>query len=288
MLTVDGTEREMYSSALIHIGADGRPVGFTGTLRDVELPSLADEKYLRTHSTVNEILQAQAITSVFQPIVALSSGAVVGAEALSRFASAPGLTPDVLFQRASDVGLGVELELLAARTALQSATELPQDIYVSVNLSPAALADDRLLHVLTTSSWPCSQLVVEITEHASVTDYAELARAVQALRHVGVRVAVDDAGAGYASFRHILQLRPDYIKLDRGLVDGLDRDPAKRALAGAFVAFGREVDAAIIAEGVETELEVRAARALGIQAAQGFYLARPSVADRMWGTTVGQ
>jgi PAS domain S-box-containing protein len=287
-LTRDGHEREMYSSALIHVGTDDQPIGFTGTLRDVEPTNDEDREYIRSHSSVNYILTTQALRTVFQPIVSLSSGAVVGAEALTRFTADPHLTPDVWFHRAADVGLGVELELLALHTALSSAGALPRHIYLSVNLSPQALAADGLVETLTRASWPCSQLVVEITEHVSVSDYADLLAQVQALRDLGIRIAVDDAGAGYASFRHILQLRPDYIKLDRGLVDGLDHDPAKRALAGAFVTFGREVDATIIAEGVENGLEVRAARALGMHAAQGYHLGRPAPADRVWGRSTGR
>lgn len=287
-LTRDGEEREMYSSALIHLDLHGNPIGFTGTLREVEHANEADEQYLRSHSSVNYILHTGALRTVFQPIVSLTTGAVIGAEALSRFTADPHLAPDVWFQRAHDVGLGVELEFLALRTALASAANLPKHIYVSVNLSPQALAADELIPTLRQSAWPCTQLVVEVTEHVSVSDYAGLLDRVAQLRLLGVRIAVDDAGAGYASFRHILKLRPDYIKLDRGLVDGLDHDPAKRALAGAFVTFGREVDATIIAEGVETGHEVRAARALGMQAAQGYHLARPAAADRGWGAAIGR
>jgi PAS domain S-box-containing protein len=288
MLTRDGREKEMYSSALIHVSDDGKPVGFTGTLRELTLEAEAVEEYTRLHQSVQAILDNRALRPVYQPIVSLTSGAIIGAEALTRFTADPPLAPDVWFQRASDVGLGTDLELLALSTALESAVHLPKHIYLSVNLSPQALSDERAIRVLEQSSWPCHQLVVEITEHVSVSDYAALAEIVAQLRDLGVRIAVDDAGAGYASFRHILQLRPDYIKLDRALVDGLDHDPAKRALAGAFVAFGKEVDATIIAEGVETGHEVRAARALGMHAAQGFHLSRPAPADRMWGTAIGR
>lgn len=234
-------------------------------------------------ASVQDLISAGKLYSLYQPIVSLTDGAVIGAEALTRFTTDPVVTPDVWFGRATEVGLGVDLELLALSSALASADPLPNHIYLSINLSPDALADERTVALLQRGSWPCSQVVVEITEHVSVSDYATLAHAAATLRGLGVRIAVDDAGAGYASFRHILQLRPDYIKLDRALVDGLDHDAAKRALAGAFVAFGEELDALIVAEGVETAAELSAARSLGVHAAQGFHTGRPARPSRDWG-----
>jgi EAL domain-containing protein (putative c-di-GMP-specific phosphodiesterase class I) len=104
------------------------------------------------------------------------------------------------------------------------------------------------------------------------------------LRQRGVRLAVDDAGAGYACFQHILKLRPDFIKLDRGLVAGLDTDPAQRSLAAAVAMFAHQIGAAIIAEGIETRSELAAACALGLSCAQGYLIARPTPAVPSWGT----
>ncbi|HEX3005288.1 MAG TPA: EAL domain-containing protein, partial [Angustibacter sp.] len=214
----------------------------------------------------------------------VGSGDVVGVEALARFAAEPLQAPDQWFRDAADAGLGTELELLAVEKALHGAQYLPPGLYVSVNVSPQTLLSGRLPRLLDESLWPTSRLVLEITEHVSVDDYAELLPFVDELRPLGARVAVDDAGAGYASFRHILRLRPDYIKLDRTLVDGLDHDPAKRALAGAFVTFGHEVGATVVAEGIESEQELRAAGALGIQSAQGYHLGRPAPVDQLRAT----
>ncbi len=233
-------------------------------------------------ASVHAIITGRRLRTLYQPIVSMVDGTVIGAEALTRFTAEPAATPDVWFARAAEVGLGIDLELLALSTALESAQHLPAHIYLSINLSPDALADSRTPAALQEGIWPCEQLVVEITEHVSVTDYATLADAVTTLRRLGIRIAIDDAGAGYASFRHILKLRPDYIKLDRALVDGIDHDAAKRALAGAFVAFGEELDAFIVAEGVETAAELAAARALGVHAAQGFHTGRPAPAGDGW------
>lgn len=277
----DGQERDFYSSALLHVRPDGAPIGFTGTLRaaDADPADVAARQRLRAQ--VADALEQQALHAVYQPIVSVTSGHVVGVEALARFTAEPAQPPDRWFTDAAAVGLGTDLELLAVELALRGAQYLPPGLYVSVNVSPQTLLSGRLPQLLDESLWPTSRLVLEITEHESVDDYTELLPFVDAVRARGARVAVDDAGAGYASFRHILRLRPDYIKLDRTLVDGLDHDPAKRALAGAFVTFGQEVGATVVAEGIETEQELQAARALGIQSAQGYHLGRPAPVDHL-------
>jgi EAL domain-containing protein (putative c-di-GMP-specific phosphodiesterase class I) len=283
MLSRDGREIQMCATAWIQLSADGSPTGFTGTLREVEPQPRPEHEAELLRASVQAILRDRTLHSLYQPILSTSDLTVIGAEALTRFATEPSATPDVWFARATAVGLGIELELLALSTALRSADQLPSHIYLSINLSPDALADPRTAALLEHSSWPPHQLVVEITEHVSVADYATLAEAVTTLRRLGVRIAVDDAGAGYASFRHILKLHPDYIKLDRALIHGLDQDPAKRALAGAFVAFGEELNALIVAEGVETAAELSAAKALGVHAAQGFHTGRPAPPGDAWG-----
>ncbi|WP_460460988.1 sensor domain-containing phosphodiesterase [Angustibacter peucedani] len=282
--TKSGDEIELSTSALLHLGADGSPVGFSGILHAVD--DLSGRHEVRAvRDQVRSIVEDEALTIVFQPIASAATGVVLGAEALSRFAAEPTMTPDRWFAAAADIGLGTDLELVAVRAALHAARDLPPGLYVSVNVSPSTLVDDRLLEVLAASRWPLARLVVEITEHVSVSDYGRLATAIEALRSRGVRLAVDDAGAGYASFRHILHLRPDHIKLDRTLVDGIHDNPAKRALAGSVVAFGQEVGATVVAEGIETADELRASRALGIQAAQGYFIGRPAPAGRTWGPT---
>lgn len=283
-VTRDGQERELYSSALLHVGPDGEPIGFTGTLRAIDADVAALAAWQRTHARVTAAIEQQALHAVYQPIVSVTSGEVVGVEALARFTAEPVQAPDRWFREAATVGLGTALELLAVEKALDGAQHLPPGLYVSVNVSPQTLLSGRLPRLLDESLWPTSRLVLEITEHVSVDDYAELLPFVDEVRARGARVAVDDAGAGYASFRHILRLRPDYIKLDRTLVDGLDVDPAKRALAGAFVTFGHEVGATVVAEGIETEQELRAAAALGIQSAQGYHLGRPAPVDQLAGS----
>lgn len=236
----------------------------------------------RVREEVQALLEERSLGIAFQPILSVESGRLVGAEALARFPHHPHPTPDVWFSRAAEVGLGVELELLAVEQALAAAAALPPDIHVALNVSPTTLGHPDLLTVVSSGPVALERLVLEVTEHAGVTDYEDLRDPVARLRAAGVRLAVDDAGAGYASFRHILRLAPEVIKLDRSLVAGIDHDPARRALAAAVVMFGLEMDATIIAEGLETVEELRAAQAIGIDWAQGFLFGRPNEDWSTW------
>lgn len=121
-----------------------------------------------------------------------------------------------------------------------------------------------------------SRMVVEITEHEAIEDYTVLAATLEGLREHGVRVAIDDAGAGFASLRHTLLLRPDIVKVDTSLTRNIDGDRAKRALTSALVSFGEEMGIAIVAEGIETREELETLVALGVPFGQGFYLAKPA------------
>jgi EAL domain-containing protein (putative c-di-GMP-specific phosphodiesterase class I) len=229
---------------------------------------------------IQSVITRSDLRVVFQPIISTDTGRLVGAEALARFdavnpADLPD-PPDAVFAEAATVGLGVELELLAVRTALVAAAALPEDLYVSINVSPGALLSPLLTDCLLATRLPLDRIVLEITEHVSVPDYDVLAARAEELRLLGVRLAVDDAGAGFASFRHILKLCPEYIKLDRTLIENISEDPARRALAAAMVLFAFEMGSAVVAEGVETLAELRTAQTLGIDAAQGFLLGRPT------------
>ena len=144
---------------------------------------------------------------------------------------------------------------------------------LSVNVSAAAVCDRRMAGIL--EGVPGHRIVLEITEHVRVADYERLHRALDRLRVNGFRVAVDDAGAGFAGLQHILRLRPDIIKLDLSLTQGIDVDPIRRALGLSLVGFARDIGAALIAEGIETAAELDVLRGLGVRWGQGYYLARP-------------
>lgn len=217
---------------------------------------------------------AHSLVVHFQPIVSLVDGRVVEVEALSRFSLEPSARPDAWFREAHALGMGVELELHALGRALDALPSFPSNWSVALNLSPTTMADESLAAFL--APWPAERLCLELTEHEQVHDYERLRRVVQPLRDRGVRLGVDDAGAGFSSMHHILELRPDFVKLDRSITAGIDRDPAKRALAGALVSFAREIGAKVIAEGVETESEAGEVIRLGADFAQGYFFDRPS------------
>jgi len=217
---------------------------------------------------------SSAPTIVYQPIVETSTGGLVGAEALSRFASEPYRTPDVWFAEANEVGRGEELELRAIRRSIDGLAQIPSG-YLSLNISANTFMAPAFAELISDCSSFSDRLVFEITEHESIERYDLLVGVVDLLKSLGVRIAVDDAGAGYASFAHILELRPDVIKLDRSVISGLHEDPVRRALVAAMADFAVDIGASVVAEGVELIEELRTLRAIGISHAQGDLLGRP-------------
>lgn len=223
---------------------------------------------------IDDVIAQGRLRMVYQPIYRLGEDwSLCGVECLSRFCTEPARRPDQWFQEASAAGLGPVLELAAMRLALGELATLPGDFHVAVNCSPETALAPELAEVL--ARLPPQRLVLEITEHAHVEDYEALRRALAGLRARGMRLAIDDAGAGYASLRHILSLQPDLIKLDISLIRSINHDPMRHALASALVEFARRTGSAIIAEGVETAGELGALHALGVQRAQGYFMSMP-------------
>lgn len=211
---------------------------------------------------------------VFQPVVDLVRGTVVGYEALSRFTGPPRQSPDRWFAAAAALGLGPALQARALAAALHARPRLPANSFLTLNVDPNLLTSPLVAAVLQEAGH-LGGLVLELTEHSVVEDYTELDAAVHAVRSAGAMVAVDDAGAGYASLSHIVALRPDIVKLDRSLVAHVDRDEAKRALVELLGAFAGRVDAWLLAEGVEREGEMEALLGMGVPLGQGFLLGMP-------------
>jgi EAL domain-containing protein (putative c-di-GMP-specific phosphodiesterase class I)/DNA-binding NarL/FixJ family response regulator len=220
-----------------------------------------------------KVVRSEGLSMALQPIVNLDTCLVEGVEALARFTLHPDWGPREWFDEAEAVGLRVELEHAALDKAVAEVDRLPASWFLSVNLSPDAVISDSAMGRLEDAD--VDRLVVEVTEHAQVSDYALLLRALADFRSRGGRLAIDDAGAGFASLRHVLVLLPDVIKLDMSLTQGIDNDRRRRARATALVSFASETDATIIAEGIETPGELDTLRALGVPYGQGFYLARP-------------
>ncbi|MGZ8692231.1 MAG: EAL domain-containing protein [Gaiellaceae bacterium] len=240
-----------------------------------------EEDLLKAQSErIRDVLDNGRLSMVFQPIVDLEAEVVVGFEALARFPFAPDRPTETWFTEAAAVGLRLELELAAVKAALEVLPEAPVGPYLSVNAMPDTLASDGLAELLAAA--PAERLVLEITEHAPVRDYEALNTAMQRMRGRGVRLAVDDAGSGFASLRHILQLAPDIIKIDIALTRNVYKDPARRALAAGLISFAAELGATIVAEGIQSRQELDALRELGVRYGQGFYLGRPGpIADVM-------
>jgi EAL domain-containing protein (putative c-di-GMP-specific phosphodiesterase class I)/AmiR/NasT family two-component response regulator len=229
--------------------------------------------YQGRRARIEGVLDGDTLRPVFQPIADLGMGTIVGVEALARFHVEPQQPPNEWFAEAAEVGLGVELELAAIDRALERLPELGAQQFLSVNTSPDTASSDALAARL--ESVPAERIVLELTEHTRFDDYTTLMPALDALRARGVRVAVDDAGTGYSGLQHILQLRPDILKLDLELTHGIDTDPARHALATALVGFAATIGAVLLAEGIETAEELAVLRSLGVAWGQGYHLARP-------------
>jgi EAL domain-containing protein (putative c-di-GMP-specific phosphodiesterase class I) len=236
-------------------------------MRLVEQEEAAEDGRHAFISRLDSLHDAGGPAMVYQPLFDLARLEPVGNEALSRFpAGTP--SPAEWFRGARDAGLGVELELAALSNAFAHLDDLAG--FLSVNVSPETACSPKFADL------PVHRVVIELTEHAPIEDYDTLNEALEPLRRDGLRVAIDDAGAGYASMRHILSVVPDFIKLDLSLVRGIDRDLPRQALAAALAAFAYTTDALVVAEGIETATELATLERLGIHYGQGYHLARPS------------
>ena len=245
--------------------------GYAGTLM-----GSASVEFGQRHATtkrIRNIMQDSAFTPVSQAFVEPRSGAIVGYEALTHFSD--GVRPDICFNEAHSVGLGSSLEAMCA-AALEAAKDLPPDIFICLNFSPEAIENGKAAEACSSTTRP---IVLEVTEHTAITDYEALTRAV--LTMPNVKLAVDDAGAGYTSLSHILQLRPDYVKLDISIVRNIDRDPARQAMAAGMCHFADTMGTVIIAEGIERQEEVEALLKIGEPLPnmkfliQGYFHSRP-------------
>jgi EAL domain-containing protein (putative c-di-GMP-specific phosphodiesterase class I) len=220
-------------------------------------------------------MEPDHMRSVYQPIWDLAQQRLVGFEALTRFQCGPAQSPEQWFMEAAQADLGTVMEIHAIECAVQALHHLPEGIYLAINASPRTVVSPELSQLL--AGLPLDRLVLEITEHEVVdaTMYTHIAHITRSLRDAGLRVAVDDAGAGYASFKHILHLAPDIIKLDVSMTRDIDRDLSRQALAAALVRFAESTHGRLVAEGVETDAELATLRQLGVGLAQGYALGKP-------------
>jgi EAL domain-containing protein (putative c-di-GMP-specific phosphodiesterase class I)/PAS domain-containing protein len=256
----------------------GVVVGYRGTRQLLTEAMLAERTATAAASRVSRMLQEHAFDIALQPVIDLTTGRVNGVEALARFRD--GRPPDVWFREAAESGLA--LDRMAFMAALDLLPSLPDGCRLSINASPELLTDDAFQQRLRAPDLAQERVVVEITEHVRIDSYADVADALAPLRELGVGLAVDDTGAGFASLTHVLQLHPDIIKIDRSLVCNVTSDPARRGIITALVLLALDLGASVTAEGVETPSELESVGTMGADHVQGYLLARPSTDPARW------
>ena len=268
---LDSIERVMGGGASLSAEVIGGIVQeLTSQLRREEIEQ---EQRDAARGEIERFMAGDGLSMVYQPIVDLRTREMVGVEALARFRSLPLRPPNEWFAEAVRHELGVPLELAAVRQAMRVLPGLPGDAYLSINCSHRAAVSRDLASLLALDA---PRIVLEITEHEAVEDYETLLEALEALRAQGVRVAIDDAGAGFASMRHTVRIAPDIVKLDISLTRDIDTDRARYALASALMSFAEELGMTMVAEGIETAEELETLLALGVPQGQGFFLADPT------------
>jgi EAL domain-containing protein (putative c-di-GMP-specific phosphodiesterase class I) len=259
--------------------SQGLEVELERARREEEVVNLDRRRREHEERRIARLIDGEGLNVALQAIVDLDSRRVVGAEALARFSDERGnrMPTEETLLDAHALGMGVELELAIIELALRCEERLPEGLYLALNVSPALLSSGDLEDLIAQGHHDHRPLVVELTEHQAVEDYGELGEALERLREQGVRVAVDDVGSGFASFRHVTRVNPEILKLDRSLVCGIDEDPVRQSLASAIVSFARDVGAIVVSEGIESENELSCLMDLAVGCGQGFYLARPGL-----------
>jgi EAL domain-containing protein (putative c-di-GMP-specific phosphodiesterase class I) len=254
----------------VNLEVNGRRVPLPTSLRSL-LQRAVD--HLRRGGDIRRSLGRAPARTLLQPIVHLATTETAGYEALSDLSTRDLQGADNWFHDAAVLGLGEEFELVLLTLALEELHSLPESVYLSVNVSPTTAMSTHLPELL--RDIDAQRLVLELTEHVPVEDYAALNVALKRLRRRGIRIAVDDAGAGFSSLNHILLIRPEIVKLDVSLIRDVDGDVARRSLVSGLCHFTAEIGAQCVAEGVETDAQARTLRDLGVSYGQGWHLGPP-------------
>lgn len=239
---------------------------------------------MRNKEKIQELIMKGAITTHFQPIVKLKDYQLLGYEALSRGPVGTEYeAPYVLFQTATESDLAFELDRLCRRKAFDNAKAVRLDHHLFVNCLPAVIHDPEfkggsLETLLDELGLSASQIVMEISERDAIENYEVFRKAVGYYKELGFSIAVDDTGTGHSSLEAVVELRPQFIKLDLSLIRKIDQNPVKQELIRAIVTLADSMESKIIAEGIETEEEMGALIRLGVPYGQGFYIGRPAPA----------
>ncbi|MGV8967721.1 MAG: sensor domain-containing phosphodiesterase [Cellulomonas sp.] len=237
----------------------------------IEPAVLAGARRTEIEARLDPVIAQGGPTVVLQPIIDLATGRRIGAEALSRFPASWGMAPDLVFAEAHSVGLGDQLELLALERAAEHLAVVTG--YVAMNVSPQTLLTPAFAALL--DRLPLPRVLLELSEHDPVEDYDALRAVLARPRAAGMRLAIDDVGAGFSSLRHIVLCAPDVLKLDRSIIDGVSRDPVLSTLVSALVDFAHGNGSRVVAEGIETAADGELLRSLQVDYAQGWFYGRP-------------
>lgn len=230
---------------------------------------------------IGELLEGGGIRAVFHPVVELSSRRAIGFEALARFPDEGARPPSAWFADAAVAGLRSELEVAALRAAVRSSAPLPRDTFVALNLSPRTAVEADLRSLL--APLPFERVVLDINEGAAADEFEEFGEAIGDLRRQGLRIALDDTGEGFVSLRHVVGISPDLIKIGLEIIRDVDTSISNQAVASALCAFASRMGATTVAEGIETEAELRELVALGVEIGQGYLFGRPQPAEHFAG-----
>lgn len=266
----------------------GRDVDLTDSLAPdgqpaVETASVAAPTAATAGATrIESVLAHRTLLTAFQPIFDLATDTVVGVEAFTRFVSDGSDSADTWFAEATSARLGSDLEFAALESALSAAQRLPRHLYVALKLSPAICLDPLLPELLRESGLPPARTVLQLTEALTDDEPAALVSALAPLRALGVRLAIDHVGSYFASLRHVRELAPEIIKLDRNLIAGIDADPLSHTFAEAMTIIAAQTGASVTAEGIETGAQLAVVAGLGMTAAQGYFLGRPTTRPQDW------
>ena len=240
----------------------------------LERDAAVAERLLAGALAIRDLISQDRIRIRFQPIVDLASRTAVGYEALARFDTDPVEPPDHWFEKAAVAGEGIVLEARAVELALPALDVIPTDCYLSVNASATTVESGVLAGLL--DGVAAERVVLELTEHERIDSLPRILDRLGELRDLGVRLSIDDAGSGYAGMHRLVSLAPDIIKLDRSFVAGIDRDPPRQAMGEALRSFAAAIGAHFVAEGIETEAELRHLVGQGVAYGQGFLVGRPA------------
>lgn len=228
------------------------------------------------------VLRDRMLVTAFQPIYDLTTGSVVGAEALTRFLSDGADPAAYWFAEAEDIGLRTDLEFATLELSLTASRDLPPELFVAFKLSHTACLDDRLPVLIEETSLAPDRMLLELSGRIGADQAGLLEAVLEPLRGDGVRLSIDHSGSYFVSARHVSRLRPEMIKLDAGLTAGIDQDSLRQDLVVAELNFARRIGATLSAQHIETGAELATMSGLGITVGQGFYLGRPSVQPQDW------